>query len=127
MLLRTALRRPLRPAFLLPTRPLTTTARLQSSAQTTPTTPASQQPALAKPSDLDPEESAIWDQLVESLSPTALAVRDVSGGCGSMYAIDVVSPAFKGMGLLKQQRTVNAVLGDRVKGWHGLQLRTKAA
>lgn len=99
-------------------------ARLYSSAaQPSATTPA----ALQKPEDLDEHESEIWDLLVGELSPTALTVRDVSGGCGSMYAIDVSSPAFRGLGMLKQQRMVNAVLGERVKGWHGVQLRTKAA
>ncbi|PKS10383.1 hypothetical protein jhhlp_002134 [Lomentospora prolificans] len=130
MFLRAAFRRPLRPT-LLPSRLLATTpiraSAPSSAAQAPSSTVAPQQPALTKPTDLDAEESAIWDQLVANLSPTALTVRDVSGGCGSMYAIDVVSPAFKGVSLLKQQRMVNAVLGDRVKSWHGLQLRTKAA
>jgi stress-induced morphogen len=53
-------------------------------------------------------------------------VQDVSGGCGSMYAIDVVSRQFKGMNMLKQQRLVNKVLGEEIKGWHGVQLSTKA-
>ncbi|MBE3047542.1 BolA/IbaG family iron-sulfur metabolism protein, partial [Candidatus Bathyarchaeota archaeon] len=80
-----------------------------------------------KPADLDEHESAVWDLLSAELTPTELTVRDVSGGCGSMYAIDVSSPAFRGLGILKQQRMVNSVLGERVKGWHGVQLRTKAA
>lgn len=134
MFLRAAFRRPLRPVV-LPVRPFITTlsrasapsSAAQSSSSPTPSPSSSQGPALEKPADLDAEESAIWDKLVESLAPTALNVRDVSGGCGSMYAIDVVSPAFKGVGLLKQQRMVNSVLGERVKAWHGLQLRTKAA
>ncbi|KAF4472191.1 altered inheritance of mitochondria 1 [Fusarium albosuccineum] len=74
---------------------------------------------------MSPAESAIADILVEKLSPTQLLVQDVSGGCGSMYAIDITSSAFKGQTLLKQQRMVNAALGDLVKGWHGVQIRTK--
>ncbi|KAF5026684.1 hypothetical protein F66182_1233 [Fusarium sp. NRRL 66182] len=74
---------------------------------------------------MTPAESAIADILTDKLSPTELLVQDVSGGCGSMYAIDITSPAFKGQTILKQQRMVNAALGDLVKGWHGVQIRTK--
>lgn len=100
------------------------TARLYSAA---PQGAAESPAPLQKPEDLDEHESSIWDLLSAELAPTELIVRDVSGGCGSMYSIDVSSPAFRGLGILKQQRMVNAVLGDRVKGWHGVQLRTKAA
>lgn len=100
------------------------TARLYSAA---PQGAAESPAPLQKPDDLDDQEGAIWDLLSAELSPTELIVRDVSGGCGSMYAIDVSSPAFRGLGILKQQRMVNAVLGERVKAWHGVQLRTKAA
>jgi stress-induced morphogen len=53
-------------------------------------------------------------------------VQDVSGGCGSMYALDIVSAKFKGLSVIKQHRLVNAVLKDEIKGWHGVQLKTKA-
>ncbi|CEJ82439.1 Putative BolA protein [[Torrubiella] hemipterigena] len=69
-------------------------------------------------------EREITALLQEKLSPTSLLVQDVSGGCGSMYSIDIASPQFKGLSILKQQRLVNAALGDLVKSWHGLQLRT---
>lgn len=76
---------------------------------------------------MTPAESAIASTLSshESLRPTAsVLVRDVSGGCGSMYAIDIASPRFRGKNLLAQQRLVNRALGDQVKQWHGLQIRT---
>lgn len=41
-----------------------------------------------------------------------------------MYAIEVTSEKFRGLGMLKQQRLVNGVLGERVKGWHGVQMKT---
>ncbi|KKA28811.1 hypothetical protein TD95_002831 [Thielaviopsis punctulata] len=82
---------------------------------------------IPKPEELDAAESQIWDILSAEFEPTALFVRDVSGGCGSMYAIEVASSKFAGLTMLKQQRLVNAALGDLVKGWHGLQLRTRAA
>ncbi|CAH0047845.1 unnamed protein product [Clonostachys solani] len=76
---------------------------------------------------MTPAELSIAEQLSsnETLSPTtSLLVRDVSGGCGSMYAIDIVSPKFKGKTLLAQQRLVTKALGDLVKEWHGVQIRT---
>ncbi|KAL1895135.1 hypothetical protein Cpir12675_003364 [Ceratocystis pirilliformis] len=82
---------------------------------------------IPKPVELDEAESQVWDILASEFSPTALLVRDVSGGCGSMYAIEIASAKFAGLSVLKQQRLVNAALGDLVKSWHGLQLRTRAA
>lgn len=52
-------------------------------------------------------------------------MRDISGGCGSMYGIEISSDKFRGANMLKQQRMVNAVLGDLMKGWHGVQLKTR--
>lgn len=41
-----------------------------------------------------------------------------------MYAIEVASERFRGLSMLKQQRLVNEVLGEEIRGWHGVQLRT---
>ncbi|KAK1991881.1 bola-like protein [Colletotrichum falcatum] len=105
-----------------PLHALTARPRRFYSSETTPAAPA----ALEKPDHLDAAESTIWDKLVAEFAPSELAVQDVSGGCGSMYAIDITSAKFKGANMLKQQRMVNAVLGDMMKEWHGVQLRTKA-
>lgn len=43
-----------------------------------------------------------------------------------MYGIEIVSERFRGLGLLKQQRLVNEVLGEEIKEWHGVQLKTRA-
>ncbi|KAE8454375.1 hypothetical protein EG329_005300 [Mollisiaceae sp. DMI_Dod_QoI] len=82
------------------------------------------QEALVAPSHLDAAESEIWELLNRELKPERLEVKDVSGGCGSMYAIEVKSERFRGLGMLKQQRLVNEVLGERVKQWHGVQMKT---
>jgi len=79
---------------------------------------------LTAPSHLDEAEKDIFDVLNRELKPHRLEVKDVSGGCGSMYAIEVTSERFRGLGMLKQQRLVNGVLGERVKGWHGVQMKT---
>ncbi|KAI0481765.1 bola-like protein [Xylaria cf. heliscus] len=79
-----------------------------------------------KPDYLNAAESAIWDKLTAAFAPTELMVQDISGGCGSMYGIEITSEKFRGVNLLKQQRMVNATLGDEMKSWHGVQLRTRA-
>ncbi|EGS20245.1 uncharacterized protein CTHT_0039840 [Thermochaetoides thermophila DSM 1495] len=79
-----------------------------------------------KPTYLTEGESQVWDRLVAEFAPTELIVRDISGGCGSMYGIDITSEKFKGLTILKQQRLVNAALKDLMKDWHGVQLKTKA-
>lgn len=99
-----------------PLRAIASTRRLFSN---TPLPPQNDDP-----SPMSPAESAIADLLIAKLSPTSILVQDVSGGCGSMYAIEITSHAFRGQSLLKQQRMVNDALGDVVKSWHGLQIRT---
>lgn len=75
---------------------------------------------------MDPREQAIYTKLKQRLNPAELQVKDVSGGCGSMYAINVVSDDFKGLTTIKQHRLVNEVLKDDIVKWHGLQLKTSA-
>lgn len=74
---------------------------------------------------MDDYEKKIFEILSEELSPKNLLVRDVSGGCGSMFAIEVESSKFKGIPMIKQHRIVNEVLKDEIAKWHGLQLKTK--
>ncbi|KAK0763249.1 hypothetical protein N5P37_004235 [Trichoderma harzianum] len=87
--------------------------------------PSSNEQLEEQEADMSPAEASIAAILAEKLNPTSLLVQDISGGCGSMYAIDITSPVFKGLNMLKQQRMVNAALGDLVKEWHGVQIRTR--
>lgn len=43
-----------------------------------------------------------------------------------MYAVAITADKFKGLPVIKQHRLVNEVLGEDIKSWHGIQLRTKA-
>ncbi len=43
-----------------------------------------------------------------------------------MYGLDIVSPRFEGLNVVKQHKLVNQVLADELKEWHGMQLKTKA-
>jgi len=79
------------------------------------------------PDHLDDKEKAIFQKLSEAFKPLALEVQDVSGGCGSMYAVAITSERFKGLSVIKQHRLVNEILGEDIKSWHGIQLRTKAS
>ncbi|KAK4561836.1 hypothetical protein LTR86_004516 [Recurvomyces mirabilis] len=87
------------------------------------TEPAS---TVEAPDYLDESERKIFQTLKTELQPTRLEVQDISGGCGSMYALDIVSEQFTGLPVIKQHRLVNKVLGDEIKKWHGVQLKTKA-
>lgn len=110
---------------------LSGTLRFSTASDTsskTPSTTAANPPDPAlpeKPDYLNDAESAVWDKLVAEFSPTELLVQDISGGCGSMYGIEISSEKFRGVNMLKQQRMVNAVLSNEMKNWHGVQLRTK--
>ncbi|OWZ67193.1 hypothetical protein AYX14_00369 [Cryptococcus neoformans] len=80
-------------------------------------------PSAASPS-LDSGEEAIYKKLKERFPGSRLEVQDVSGGCGSFYAILISSPAFKGLTTVKQHKLVNECLKEDIKGIHGLQLKT---
>ncbi|CCH45305.1 hypothetical protein BN7_4887 [Wickerhamomyces ciferrii] len=71
-------------------------------------------------------EQLIYNKLYKELTPESLEVMDISGGCGSMFAISVVSQNFKGLTMIKQHKLVNSILSDEIAKWHGLQLKTKA-
>ncbi|KAL1405490.1 hypothetical protein Q8F55_009125 [Vanrija albida] len=81
-------------------------------------------PAREQPAGLGEGERVIWDKLAARFPGTQLQVQDVSGGCGSFYAISVSSPEFKGLSMVKQHKLVNDCLKEDIKGIHGLQLKT---
>ncbi|KAI0069134.1 bola-like protein [Artomyces pyxidatus] len=85
---------------------------------------AATRPTLDAPSQLDEGERAIFRKLADRFQPSELLVQDVSGGCGTFYAITIASEAFKGIPIVKQHRLVNEVLKKDIEGIHGLQLKT---
>jgi stress-induced morphogen len=72
-----------------------------------------------------PGESLISQKLSKSLNPSALKVTDVSGGCGSMYSIEISSEKFKDLSLVQQHRLVQDVIKDEIKEMHGIQIKIK--
>ncbi|KFY19444.1 hypothetical protein V493_07960, partial [Pseudogymnoascus sp. VKM F-4281 (FW-2241)] len=112
----------------------TTTHRVPLTPRFYSSTPTSAAPAEAAPaaedalSHLSPAEHRIHSTLSAGLAPSSLHVQDISGGCGSMFAIEVASSAFGGVGMLAQQRMVNKLLKEQMdeENWHGVQIKTSA-
>ena len=75
-----------------------------------------------KPQEMSSGEEEIHTLLSKRFSPSHLQVQDVSGGCGSFYAIVVASKEFQGLSTVKQHRLVNETLKDIIGGIHGLQV-----
>ncbi|BGP40229.1 hypothetical protein JCM10449v2_004187 [Rhodotorula kratochvilovae] len=126
MLSRTALAafRSLRATPSIAPRPAARLAALPSSSAPLRTFSSS----LPRRSDgLSDGEKLLKDKLEQELKGAKVQVQDVSGGCGSFYAISVEHESFKGLSTIKQHRLVNELLKDEIKGMHGLQLKTKAA
>ncbi|KAH6625815.1 bola protein [Boeremia exigua] len=89
---------------------------------------STQASGMPEPPDfLNDAELHIFNKIRGELEPTKLEVQDISGGCGSMYAIEIESPRFKGLTVIKQHKLVNQVLKEEIAQWHGVQLRTRAA
>lgn len=89
-------------------------------------------PALARAASStpppSPAEAALEAQLRAALpGATAVTVRDTSGGCGTMYSIDVAAAEFEGKPTVKQHQLVTAALREAVPTWHGFQLTTRVA
>jgi len=93
------------------------------------TTAATQRNAKASdgpPSNLSEGEQNIYTKLTAKFTPSRVQVQDVSGGCGTFYAITISSPAFQGLSTLKQHKLVTETLKLEIAGIHGLQIKTNA-
>ncbi|TFK43255.1 bola protein [Crucibulum laeve] len=69
-------------------------------------------------------EQTIHAKLTAKFAPSQLQVQDISGGCGSFYAIVIASEAFKGLSIVKQHKLVTETLKQEISGIHGLQIKT---
>ncbi|XP_077982900.1 bolA-like protein 3 [Glandiceps talaboti] len=54
----------------------------------------------------------------------SIQVADISGGCGAMYEVHIISDDFKGKRTVMQHRMVNEALAEEVKEMHGLRIQT---
>ncbi|PFH52612.1 hypothetical protein AMATHDRAFT_139795 [Amanita thiersii Skay4041] len=78
---------------------------------------------LKPPESLSEGELGIYNKLTDRFTPSQLQVQDVSGGCGTFYAIVIASEAFTGLSTVKQHRLVTETLKSEIEGIHGLQVR----
>ncbi|CAH0492662.1 unnamed protein product [Peronospora farinosa] len=69
-------------------------------------------------------EQAMHSMLQKHLEAIYVKVTDVSGGCGSMFDVEVASKQFAGQSRVKQHRMVNEILKEEIKNMHGLTIRT---
>ena len=76
-------------------------------------------------SETPTKEESIETKLREIVAATHVSVEDISGGCGSMYKIFVVSPEFEGLALVKQHRLVQKAIAGEIADMHGLTLKTQ--
>ncbi|GAA5833226.1 hypothetical protein JCM3766R1_005446 [Sporobolomyces carnicolor] len=97
------------------TAPIAPSFRFISSSRIVRSSPESAAPSLSE------GEQLLKSKLEESLSGASVKVQDVSGGCGSFYAIQIEHESFKGLNTIKQHRIVNQLLKDEIKSMHGLQ------
>ncbi|CAM9558907.1 unnamed protein product [Choristocarpus tenellus] len=72
------------------------------------------------------KEGQLQNLLRSKVAASKAVVQDISGGCGSMYKIEVESPMFKGKGLVAQHRMVKEALRDEIASMHGLTILTRA-
>ncbi|KAI8463383.1 MAG: hypothetical protein J3K34DRAFT_444211 [Monoraphidium minutum] len=71
-------------------------------------------------------ERAIASKIAGGLpGATSVRVEDTSGGCGTMYSIEVTAADFGGQTKIKQHQLVAKLISEDVKQWHGFQLVTK--
>lgn len=69
------------------------------------------------------KQDKIIRTLTEKFTPSDLQVQDISGGCGSFFAIMLKSKEFKGKSTIQAHRMVNKEIKDVIQDIHGLQVR----
>ncbi|KAJ2448936.1 hypothetical protein EV183_005170 [Coemansia sp. RSA 2336] len=67
-------------------------------------------------------EQQIYTKLSQELQPTKLTVSDASGGCGSMYVVEIEAECFRGLSRVKQTKMVNNLLKEEIKDMHGMRV-----
>eukprot|EP01112_Ceratiomyxa_fruticulosa_P017103 TRINITY_DN5268_c0_g1_i1.p1 TRINITY_DN5268_c0_g1~~TRINITY_DN5268_c0_g1_i1.p1 ORF type:complete len:128 (+),score=17.61 TRINITY_DN5268_c0_g1_i1:146-529(+) len=67
----------------------------------------------------------IRKKLSDGLQTNKIIIEDVSGGCGTFYRIQIISPLFNGKTKLEQHRLVNDLIKEEVTEIHGLTLQTQ--
>ncbi|XP_057322512.1 bolA-like protein 3 isoform X1 [Microplitis mediator] len=53
-----------------------------------------------------------------------IEVNDISGGCGAMFEVNVITSEFNGLSTVKQHRLINDTLKNEIKDMHGIRIST---
>ncbi len=70
-------------------------------------------------------EEAIKQLLVRRFGASSVVdVEDISGGCGAMFDVRVLSDEFRGLRRVQQHRLVTAALGAKMSDMHGIRIST---
>ncbi|KAJ2856157.1 hypothetical protein GGI22_003902, partial [Coemansia erecta] len=67
-------------------------------------------------------EQQLYDKLASELQPTRLAVTDSSGGCGSMYVVEIEAEQFRELSRVKQTKLVTSLLKQEIQAMHGIRM-----
>eukprot|EP00928_Gymnodinium_smaydae_P050076 TRINITY_DN33689_c0_g1_i1.p1 TRINITY_DN33689_c0_g1~~TRINITY_DN33689_c0_g1_i1.p1 ORF type:complete len:114 (-),score=14.71 TRINITY_DN33689_c0_g1_i1:103-444(-) len=70
-------------------------------------------------------EALVAKQIKEALNAEHCEVLDQSGGCGSSFAIRVVSEQFRGKSKVAQQRLVQGAIREEIAKWHAVTIRAE--
>ena len=81
--------------------------------------------AAATPSP-SPEEAAVAAKLASAFPGCTATVTDTSGGCGTMFQVQVTSPSFTGVPTPRQHLLVARALSEFIPTWHGWVCETRA-
>lgn len=71
-----------------------------------------------------PKERELEATITRALGADFVRAIDISGGCGALFRIEVVSPQFEGKSLLQQHKLVNEAIATEIGAMHGLTLQT---
>lgn len=83
-------------------------------------------PPLGSRSFASETESAIEQKLQNALAVKEVDVRDTSGGCGTMFEINIIAEEFQNKSIVQQHKVVTKVLKEDIAQWHGFTLVTSA-
>ncbi|RWS15476.1 bolA-like protein 3 [Dinothrombium tinctorium] len=72
----------------------------------------------------DGEKRLINALRVKFPEAVTIEVNDISGGCGDMFEIHIVSSVFKDKSYVQQHQLVNEALKEEIKSMHGLRIYT---
>lgn len=71
-------------------------------------------------------QQAAIESVLKRTFPKAetIQVQDISGGCGAMFELQIISNEFHGLSKVKQHMMVNKALASEISNMHGIRIFT---